>query len=86
MPITKSAKKALRQNKRRRARNLKQSRLFKDEIKALKKFIAVKDKKKANELLPAVYKALDKAVKTNLLQKNTAARVKSRLTKAVNKL
>lgn len=86
MPITKSAKKALRQSKRRRARNLKQSRLFKDKIKALKKFIAAKDKKNANELLPAVYKGLDKAVKTNILKKNTASRAKSRLAKAVNKL
>lgn len=86
MPITKSAKKALRQNKRRRARNLKQSRLFGGEIKALNKIIAAKDKKNANELLPKVYRALDKAVKNNLLQKNTVARLKSRLTKAVNKL
>lgn len=86
MPITKSAKKAVRQSKRRRARNLKQSRLFKDKIKALKKVIAAKDKKGANELLPGVYKALDKAVKTNVLKRNTAARLKSRLTKIVNKL
>jgi len=86
MPITKSAKKALRQNKSRRARNLKQSRLFKDEIKALKKLIAAKDKKSAVEILPKVYKTVDKAVKTNILNKNTAARLKSRLTKAVNKL
>lgn len=86
MPITKSAKKALRQNKKRRARNLKQSRLFKDEIKALNKIVAAKDKKSALIILPKVYKAVDKAVKTNLLQKNTAARIKSRLTKIVNKL
>ncbi len=86
MPITKSAQKALRQNKRRRARNLKQSRSLKDEIKALKKLMAKKDKKGANEILPKVYKALDKAAKTNLIKKNNAARLKSRLTKAVNKL
>lgn len=86
MPITKSAKKALRQNKKRRARNLKQSRLFKDEVKSLKQFISAKDKKNALEILPKVYKAVDKAVKTNLLQQNTAARMKSRLTIMVNKL
>jgi len=86
MPITKSAQKALRQNKRRRARNLKQSRSLKDEIKALKKLMVKKDKKGANEALPKVYKALDKAAKTNLIKKNNAARLKSRLTKAVNKL
>ena len=86
MPITKSAKKALRQNKKRRARNLKQSRLFKDEIKTLKKLIAVQDKKGALEILPKVYKAADKAVKNNILNKNTVSRLKSRLAKAVNKL
>ncbi len=86
MPITKSAKKALRQSKKRRARNLKQSRSFKDEVKALKKTIASKDKKSALEILPKVYKAVDKAVKTNILKKNTAARMKSQLAKEVNKL
>ncbi|MCX6813699.1 MAG: 30S ribosomal protein S20 [Candidatus Azambacteria bacterium] len=86
MPITKSAQKALRQNKRRRVKNVKQLRSLKDEIKTLKKLVAKKDKKGANETLPKVYKALDKAAKTNLIKKNTAARVKSRLTKAVNKL
>ncbi|PIZ49222.1 30S ribosomal protein S20 [Candidatus Woesebacteria bacterium CG_4_10_14_0_2_um_filter_39_14] len=86
MPTTKSAQKALRQNKRRRARNLKQSRSLKDEIKALKKLMAKKDKKGANEVLPKVYKSLDKAAKTNLIKKNNAARLKSRLTKTVNKL
>jgi small subunit ribosomal protein S20 len=86
MPITNSAKKALRQNKRRQARNLKQSRLLKDEIKALKKLITAKDKKGAIEFLPKVYKALDKAAKTNQIKKNTTSRLKSRLTKTVNKL
>ncbi len=86
MPITKSAQKALRQNKRRRARNLKQSRSLKDEVKALKKLMAKKDKKGANEALPKVYKSLDKAAKTNLIKKNNAARLKSRLTKAVNRI
>jgi len=86
MPITRSAQKALRQNKRRRARNLKQSRSLKDEIKTFKKLVAGKDKKGANDVLSKVYKALDKAAKTNLIKKNTAARLKSRLTKTINKL
>lgn len=86
MPITKAAKKALRKNKRQRERNLNKSRLLKGELTALKKLITAKDKKGAVEFLPKVYKALDKAVKTNLLKKNTASRIKSRLTKVVNKL
>ncbi len=86
MPITKSAQKALRQSKRRQARNLKRSRRLKDEIKSLKKLMAAKDKKGALKILPGVYKALDKAAKTNLIKKNTAARLKSRLAKTVNKI
>lgn len=86
MPITKSAKKALRQNKKRRKQNFLRSRFFKDQIRLLKKSIIAKDKKSATELLPKVYKALDKSTKTNILKKNTAARMKSRLTKIVNKL
>lgn len=86
MPITKSAKKALRQSKGRHERNLKRSRHLKGEIKALKKLLAAKDKKAAAAYLPKVYKALDKSVKTNLIKKNTASRLKSRLTKVVNKL
>lgn len=86
MPITKSAKKALRQNKKRRKQNLQKSHFLKDQVKSLKKLIAAKDKKGALELLPKIYKAVDKSVKTNILKKNTAARMKSRLTKIVNKL
>lgn len=86
MPITQSAKKALRQNKRRHTRNLVKSRFLKSRIKSLKKLIAAKDKKGAVEFLPKVYKALDKSVKTNLIKKNTASRLKSRLTKSVNKI
>ena len=86
MPITKSAKKALRKNKRQRESNLNKSRLLKGELSALKKLIAAKDKKSAVNFLPKVYKAIDKAVKTNLLKKNTAGRIKSRLTKVINRL
>ena len=86
MPITKATKKALRQSKRRHKRNLKRAENYKDAIKSLKKSIAKKDKKRTIEILPKVYKALDKAVKTNILRKNTASRLKSRLTKIVNKL
>ena len=74
MPITQSAKKALRQNIRRRARNLAQIKVLKETIKRFKKAPAA-------ELLSQVYKKLDKAAKTNILKKNKAARLKSRLSK-----
>lgn len=40
----------------------------------------------ALKLLPQAYKAIDKAAKTNVIKKNTAARKKSRLTKLINKI
>ena len=86
MPITKSAKKALRQSKKRKKRNSQKSRFLKDQIKSLKKLVAVKDKKGALALLPKVYKAIDKSAKTNIIKANAAARIKSRLTKTENKL
>ena len=86
MPITKSAKKAVRQSKKRHNRNLKRAENYKNAIKSLKKSVIQKDKKSATALLPGVYKAIDKAVKTNVIKKNTASRLKSRLTKVVNKL
>ena len=58
----------------------------KKEIKTLKRFVAAKDKKNAVQALAKVYKVIDKAVKTNVIPKNRANRMKSQLTKATNKL
>lgn len=85
-PITKSAKKALRQNKKRRVQNIRRKKAFKDIIKNIRKLALENKKKEAEKLLPKAYKAIDKAVKTGIIKKNTAARKKSRLTKLVNKI
>ena len=85
-PITKSAKKALQQSKKRRARNIRRKNAFKDILKNIRKLALENKKKEAEELLPKAYKAIDKAVKTKVLKKNTASRKKSRLTKLVNKI
>lgn len=85
MPITKSAKKALRQNKTRRQRNLRRLDVLRDTIKKIKKLITENKKEEAIKLLPLVYKALDKAAKTGAIKKNTSARKKSRLMKLIAK-
>lgn len=85
MPITKSAKKALRQNKRRAIRNVKKKRKIKDLIKKVKKLISENKVQEAKKLLPEIYKSLDKAAKTKVIKKNTASRKKSRITKAIIK-
>ena len=76
MPITRSAKKALRVSKRKKVFNLRR----KD---AMNK--AVKSVKKTKEGLTAAYKAIDKAMKKGVIKKNTAARKKSRLAKMLKK-
>jgi len=81
MPITKSAKKALRQNATRRARNLKSKRNMKDVVKQFRKLVEQKKSEEASALLSRVYKTLDKTAKKGVIKKNTASRLKSRLAK-----
>ena len=95
MPITRSAKKALRQNKRRRERNLRQLSAVREIIKKIRRL--VDENKKAAEgetrqgreealkLLPRAYKVIDKAAKTGVIKKNNADRKKSRLAKLISK-
>jgi len=85
MPITKSAKKALRQSEKRRAQNIQKKKGLKRAFKKLEKLINEKKIKEAKTFLPQLYKLLDKAAKTGLMKKNTAARKKSRATKLINK-
>ncbi len=85
MPITKSAKKALRQNIRRRKMNLKNKAELKVVIKQYKKLIAAKQTEEAKKQISQIYKKLDKMAKSDLIKKNKAARLKSRLSKLLLK-
>lgn len=86
MPRIKSAKKALRQNIRRREKNLQRTKTMKDLIKQISFFVSEKKKEEALKLLPQVYKAIDKSAKIGLLKKNTASRKKSGLARLINKI
>jgi len=77
MPITKSAKKALRQSLRRKADNLRRKNNYRGTVKEFRELVAAGKKDEAAKLLPKVYKSLDKAAKTNVIKKNKAARLKS---------
>jgi small subunit ribosomal protein S20 len=81
MPKTKSAKKALRQNIRRRARNLERKKKLRETLKKFKKLVAEKKIDEAKSYLPQVYKVLDKMAKVNFIKKGKADRLKSRLAK-----
>lgn len=84
MPITKSAKKALRQSLRRRERNLKRKEAIKSLVKKIKKLAAEGKTEEAKALIPQAYKSIDKASKS-YLHKRAAARKKSRLLGYISK-
>jgi small subunit ribosomal protein S20 len=81
MPITKSAKKAARQNIKRRKRNLVYRNKIKSLTKKVRSLVLQKKEKEAKNLLPQLYQALDKAAKVGVIKKNAAARKKSRIAK-----
>jgi small subunit ribosomal protein S20 len=85
MPITTSAKKALRVADRKRVFNLRLKTEIDRQIKAVRKLVLEKKGKEARALLPKVYKALDKAAQKNYIKKNTAARKKSRIAALIKK-
>lgn len=86
MANTSSAKKAIRVAARKTVINLRHKRAYKDAKKGVLQAVESKNKKEALSLLPKAYKEIDKAAKTNIIHKNTAARYKSSLTKRVNAL
>lgn len=81
MPIKVSAKKALRQAKRRQIQNLKKKQAAKNLAKKIKKLVSEKKIDEAKKLISLAYKAIDKAAKTKVIPKNTASRQKSGLMK-----
>jgi small subunit ribosomal protein S20 len=81
MPITQSAKKAMRQNVRRRARNVSAKQELAKAVKLYKKLVAEKKADEAKAQLAKVYARADKTAKTGVIKKNKASRMKSRLSK-----
>ena len=79
MAITKSAKKALRQSKKRRVRNIVYKDKLKSTIKEVRTLVLAKKVDEARKLLSQAYKVLDKSAKVGVIKKNVADRKKSRL-------
>lgn len=72
MPVTKSAKKALRQSGKREALNKKIRSQYRAAVKSVRENPSAKG-------LQEAFSALDKAVKKNVIHKNKASRLKSQL-------
>jgi small subunit ribosomal protein S20 len=86
MPITTSAKKALRSSGRKRGFNTAKKELINKAVKKLKKLVAEKNAKEAKAFMPQIQKILDKSVKTGLIKANTASRKKSRISAMIKKI
>lgn len=84
MPQRYSGVKELRKNRKRRLHNLDIKTDLKKTIKSYLLSVENKKKDEAQANLKLVHKKLDKASKRGILQKNTAARRKSRFTKLLN--
>ena len=78
MPITQSAKKAIRGSLRKKAFNDSRKRAMKEIIKKIEK-ISKADKTEAVKMLPSAFAIIDKAAKRGVIKKNNAARKKARL-------
>lgn len=76
MAITQSAKKAHRASLRKRVMNIRRKRVLTATTKDARKEMTA-------ESLKVAYQAIDKAAKRGIIKKNTAARKKSRLAKAL---
>jgi|LakMenEpi03Aug12_release.lakeMendotaPanAssembly.Ray.scaffolds.fasta_scaffold77710_5 small subunit ribosomal protein S20 len=87
MPITKSAKKALRNSDRKRIFNLRSKNNIIDSRRKLMKIVTAPEPKKdlITTSLGEFYSSLDKAVKTNYIHKNKANRLKSRMALRISK-
>ncbi len=78
-----SAKKRIRQIEKKRVHNRYYAKTARNAVKALR---GASEKEAAQELLPKVASMLDKLAKKNIIHKNKAANLKSKLTKHVNAL
>ena len=85
MPITQSAKKALRGSKRKRVYNIRRKDAVSDILKKIKKLVAEKKVVEAKAMLPSAYQAIDKAAKIGYIKKNNASRKKSRISALIKK-
>ena len=79
-----SAKKRVRQNEKRRARNRARKSELREVTKSFTSTLGKADIAKSEEALRAVVQKLDRTAAKGTIHKNTAARRRSRLTKRLN--
>ena len=83
MPITSSAKKAIRVSARKKLVNDRRTRTMKDEVKKLEKAVKTGKKEDAAKMISVTFAAIDKAAKRGVIKKNTASRKKARMARLI---
>ena len=86
MPITSSAKKALKQSQTKASRNRRFNALYKETLKAFSQAVKAVSVEEATTLLSKLFSRVDTLVKKNVLHKNNAARKKSKFSKMLKSL
>ena len=86
MPQKRSAKKRLRQDTVRRARNRRRKAWIKDAVREYEQALHAGDAARASEQLKEVYKRLDRVADHGTIHKNAAARRKARLAQRLTAL
>ena len=86
MPNIKASVKSIKQDAKRRVRNMLAKTNIKKAQKKVLEAIANNNAAEAKTLLALADKAIDKAVSGNTIHRNAAARKKSKLAKKVNAL
>ena len=81
-----SAKKRIRQNEKRRARNRARKAMIKDQTRAYNAALTSNDLTKAEAELNKLTSRLDRTAAKHTIHKNAAARKRSRLTRRLNAL
>ena len=83
MPNTASAKKRLRQDAVRRIRNRSTKSILRGQLRKVREAIDAKQVETSEAEFRILTKRLDTAATANVIHANTAARTKSRLSKAI---
>ncbi len=86
MPNTPSAKKRMRQDSVRRARNRSTKSSLRGGLRKVREAITAKDVEKSETEFRSLTKKLDRAATGNVIHPNAAARTKSRLSRAIKTL
>ncbi len=86
MPVIQSAKKQMRQNAKKRARNFPVRSELKTVMKKGLTLVKAGSAEEAQKFLSHAFKVIDKACKKNIIHLNNASRKKSRLAREINAL